>query len=63
MSTLGLTEVIEQSVLGLGRRTGDWFEAQPAPNGDGEVLVVMFDSKGAPMATETRTAYVRELQG
>ncbi len=47
------TEVIEQAVLGFGRHTGEWFEAQPAPDGDGEVLVVMIDSKGAPMATET----------
>lgn len=47
------TEVIEQAVLGLGRHAGDWFEAQPAPEGDGEVLIVMFDGKGAPMATET----------
>lgn len=47
------TEVIEKAVLGLGRHTGAWFEAQPAPDGDGDVLIVMFDGKGAPMATET----------
>jgi hypothetical protein len=47
------TEVIEQTVLGLGRYTADWFETQPAPDGEGEVLVVMIDGKGAPMATET----------
>jgi hypothetical protein len=47
------TEVIEQTVLGLGRRTGDWFERAPAPQEDGEVLVLMFDSKGAPTATDT----------
>jgi len=59
-STLGLflpnapsTEVIEQTVLGLGQFTGDWFADLPAPEGDGEVLVVMIDSKGAPTATET----------
>lgn len=46
------TEVIEQSVLGLGKFTGKWFENLPAPDGDGEVLVVMIDSKGAPTATE-----------
>ncbi len=58
-STVGLflpnapsTEVIEQTVLGLGRFTGEWFEQQPAPEDDGEVLVVMIDSKGAPTATE-----------
>ena len=47
------TEVIEKTVLGLGRRTGEWFERVPAPAGDGEVLVVMIDSKGAPTATDT----------
>jgi hypothetical protein len=46
------TEVIEQSVLGLGKFTGAWFENLPAPEGDGEVLVVMIDSKGAPTATD-----------
>jgi hypothetical protein len=46
------TEVIEQSVLGLGKFTGKWVEELPAPEGDGEVLVVMIDSKGAPTATE-----------
>jgi hypothetical protein len=46
------TEVIEQSVLGLGRHTAEWFEHRPAPQGDGDVLVIMFDSKGAPTATE-----------
>lgn len=58
-ATLGLflpnapsTEVVEQSVLGLGKFTGKWVENLPAPEGDGEVLVVMIDSKGAPTATE-----------
>ena len=46
------TEVIEQAVLGLGRRTGEWFERTPAPEGDGDVLVVMFDGKASPTATE-----------
>jgi hypothetical protein len=46
------TEVIEQSVLGLGKFTGKWVENLPAPEGDGEVLVVMIDSKGAPTATD-----------
>lgn len=50
------TEVIEQAVLGLGRYAGDWFQAQPAPEGDGNVLVVMVDSKGAPMATSVELA-------
>jgi hypothetical protein len=47
------TEVIEQTVLGLGRHTAAWFEQAPAPKGDGEVLVIMFDGKGAPTATES----------
>jgi hypothetical protein len=46
------TEVIEQTVLGLGQFTGAWFEHLAAPAGDGEVLIVMIDSKGAPTATE-----------
>jgi hypothetical protein len=46
------TEVIEQAVLGLGRHSAEWFESRPADPGDGDVLVMMFDSKGAPTATE-----------
>jgi hypothetical protein len=46
------TEVMQQTVLGLGKFTGEWFEQCPAPEGDGEVLVVMIDSKGAPTATD-----------
>lgn len=46
------TEVIQQTVLGLGKFTGEWFEQLQAPEGDGDVLVVMIDSKGAPTATE-----------
>lgn len=59
-STLGLfvpsppsTEVIERTVLGLGRYTGAFFESAPAPLGDGDVLVIQIDSKGAPTATES----------
>ena len=47
------TEVIENTILGLGRHTADWFEQAPAPEGDGEVLIALFDSKGAPTATES----------
>lgn len=47
------TEVIEQTVLGLGRHTADWFAHVPAPEDDGEVLVIMIDSKGAPTATDS----------
>ncbi|MBU0679000.1 MAG: hypothetical protein KJ626_12890 [Verrucomicrobia bacterium] len=47
------TEVTQQTVLGLGKFTGQWFADLPPPEGDGEVLVIMIDSKGAPTATET----------
>jgi hypothetical protein len=47
---------IESMVLGLGRHAGDWFEAAPAPEGDGEVLVIQFDSKATPTATEEELA-------
>ncbi len=59
-STLGLfvpsppsTEVIERTVLGLGRHTAAYFESAPAPAGDGDVLVIQIDSKGAPTATDS----------
>jgi hypothetical protein len=47
---------IEEMVLGLGRHTTEWFERAPAPENDGEVLVIEFDSKGNPMATEEELA-------
>ncbi len=43
---------IEEMVLGLGRHTREWFESAPAPEDDGEVLIIQFDSKGNPMARE-----------
>ena len=46
------TTAIEQAVLGLGRRTQAWFEQAPAPENDGDVLVVQIDSKSPPTATE-----------
>ena len=62
-STLGLfvpsppsTEVIEQTVLGLGRHTAAWFESAPAPSGDGDALVIQIDGKGAPTATDSELA-------
>lgn len=45
-------ESIEGMVLGLGRHTTAWFEAAPAPEGDGEILVIQIDSKATPTATE-----------
>src|SRR5213078_3315394 len=50
------TEVIEHTILGLGRHTAAWFEHAPAPEGDGEVLVIMFDGKGAPTPTPPSVA-------
>ena len=49
-------ETVEEMVLGLGRYTQEWFEVMPAPQGDGEVLVIQFDSKGTPTATEEELA-------
>ncbi|MCB9655997.1 MAG: transposase [Deltaproteobacteria bacterium] len=46
------TEVIERTVLGLGAHTETWFEQQPAPEDDGEVLEIEIDGKGVPTATE-----------
>ena len=47
------TEVLEQTVLGLGHHTADWFEAAPVPEDDGEVLVIMLDGKCVPTARES----------
>ena len=65
-STLGLfvpnppsTEVIEQTVLGLGRHTAAWFESAPAPSGDGDALVIQIDSKGVPTVTDSELAHRR----
>lgn len=45
------TEVLEQAVLGFGHHTAAWFEGgAPVPEGDGEVLVVLFDGKCVPTA-------------
>ena len=45
-------ETVESMVLGLGQHTAAWFESAPAPEGDGEVLVIQIDSKATPTATE-----------
>lgn len=50
------TEVLEKAVLGLGAHADAFFEQAPAPNGDGDVLVIQFDGKGAPMATPEELA-------
>jgi hypothetical protein len=44
---------IEKSVLGLGKFTEEWFEKAPPPEGDGDVLILQFDCKAAPTATES----------
>ena len=46
------TEVIEAAVLGYGAKTQEWFEQAPAPEDDGEVLLIQLDSKGVPTATD-----------
>jgi hypothetical protein len=45
-------KTIEEMVLGLGRHTQQWFESAPAPQNDGEVLVIQIDSKATPTATD-----------
>ena len=48
------TEVLEQAVLGFGHHTAAWFEGgAPVPEGDGEVLVALFDGKCVPTARES----------
>jgi hypothetical protein len=42
---------VEKAVLGFGQHTQEWFAAAPPPEGDGEVLVLQFDSKATPTAT------------
>ncbi len=46
------TEVIEKAALGLGHLAEDWLVNRGPPDDDGEVLVIMFDGKGIPTATE-----------
>lgn len=54
---------IEKAVLGLGRYPAEWFEQAPAPEGDGEVLVIQFDSKATPTATDSELAKRRQKRG
>jgi len=42
----------DPTVLGFGKHTNDWFEFQPAPEDDGEVLIIQIDSKAIPTATD-----------
>lgn len=54
------TEMIEKMMLGLGHFAERWFEIKPPPTGDGDVLVVMFDGKGVPMASDEELARRRQ---
>ncbi len=49
--TVPSTEVIERAVVGLGEHTEEWFRVAPALVDDGQVLIILADSKGAPTAT------------
>src|SRR5271154_656366 len=53
-------KTIKQAVLGFGALTQKWLEIAPIPEGDGEVLVALFDSKGVPTATD---AELRKRRG
>lgn len=46
-------KTVEEMVLGLGSHTSQWFESAPAPENDGEVLIIQIDSKATPTATES----------
>ena len=50
------TEAIEKAVLGLGHHTENFLWTKPPPVDDGDVLVIMADAKGAPMASEEELA-------
>jgi hypothetical protein len=45
-------KTIEETVLGFGKYTTDWFASAPTPEDDGEVLIIQVDSKASPTATE-----------
>jgi len=50
------TEVLEHAVLGLGALALPYFQSLGAPSGDGDVLVLQFDGKGIPTASEGELA-------
>lgn len=50
------TEAIERLALGLGRRAGIYMEQCPAPDEEGEVLVIEIDGKAIPTATAAELA-------
>ncbi len=47
------TEVLEQTILGLGHHTAAWFEQVPIPEGDGDVFVTLIDGKCVPTVRES----------
>jgi hypothetical protein len=54
---------IERMALGLGEHTAAWFEQVPPPDDDGDVLVIMIDSKATPTATDHELAKRRGKRG
>ena len=54
---------VEKAVLGLGRHTQEFFYQAAAPEKDGEVLVIQFDSKATPTATEEELEKRRQRRG
>jgi len=56
-------KTVEETVLGLGRHTQQWFESAPAPENDGDVLIIFADSWGNPMATEEELKKRRVKRG
>ncbi len=44
--------VIKEAVLGFGSLAQPWLDIMPIPPGDGDHLVMLFDSKGVPTATD-----------
>jgi hypothetical protein len=57
------TTTVEHAVLGVGRFTTKWFENAPAPDGDGEILIIQIDSKSPPTATEAELEKRRGPRG
>lgn len=47
------TEVIERAALGFGAHAEAFFLQQPAPEDDGEVLIIEVDGKAVPTATDS----------
>lgn len=45
-------KTIEETGLGFGRYTKEWFESAPVPTGDGQILIIQIDSKANPMAKQ-----------